>query len=79
MAYQSMIKVQEVAKQASDLAASSEQMSATTQEVTSSTEMIAEKMEKLNKDSAANLEHIDSTMRLGDEVKNILQGIGGKC
>jgi methyl-accepting chemotaxis protein len=75
LAFQSKLKVQEVARQASDLAAASQQMSATAQEVTASTEEISAKMQQLKIDSTSNISTIDHLAELAIEVENILNGM----
>lgn len=75
LAYQSMLKVQEVTRQASDLAAASEQMSATAQQVTASTEEISAQMQQLKDTSQQNIEQLDNLSLLAGEVETILNGM----
>lgn len=75
LAYQSMLKVQEVTRQASDLAAASQQMSATAQEVTASTEEISAQMQQLKDTSQQNIDQLDNLGLLAGEVETILQGM----
>ncbi|MEG6615551.1 methyl-accepting chemotaxis protein [Peptococcaceae bacterium 1198_IL3148] len=75
MAFQSRLRVQEVASQASDLAATSEQMSATAEEVTASTEEISAKMQQLKDDFAKEIKTIDQLSELANEVEKILNSM----
>lgn len=75
LAYQSMLKVQEVTRQASDLAAASEEMSATAQQVTASTEEISAQMQQLRADSHQNIEQLNNLGLLGGEVETILNSM----
>lgn len=75
LAFQTMLKVQEIAKKADELASSSQEIATTAEEITASTQNISGIMQQLNTTSSENINKIDQLVNLGSEVNNIFNNM----
>lgn len=75
IAFQAMLKVEDVAKKMEDLAATNQQLSATTEEVSASTEQLTATMQVVNKNSVENVNKLNKLVKDGQNVENILEGM----
>lgn len=73
IAFQSALKVREVAEKMADLAAANEELSATTQEVTASSQELSATMEEINRGFVENASSINDLLSEGGTVDTILQ------
>lgn len=73
MAFQSALKVQEVAEKTADLAAANEELSASTQQVTASSQELSATMEEINHGFIDNVNRINSLLGEGETVDGILK------
>lgn len=73
IAFQTALKVQEVADKTADLAASNQELSATTEEVTASSKELSAAMEKINLGFADNVSQINGLLSEGEKVQGILK------
>lgn len=72
IAFQAMLKVQEIAEGTENLAAANQEISATTQEVTASTEELTATMHKINQGSLENIIKLNKLVEDGKKVEGIL-------
>lgn len=72
IAFQTMLKVQDVASGTNDLAASNEELSATTEEVTASTEELLTNMNMVDESATDNINRINTLNQEGKNVQIVL-------